>query len=116
MAKFSEIDLSPSDDVIETVDHNYYSKLKPTLFMLRYLGGPNGLYRRYSKRWQITKIITQLVAFLMLLALNVGTVLGIIVTIHTTLVQKTNFRQKLLVFVGLFVAKAGVIGIYLSCY
>ena len=114
MAKFIE-DMCQSEDFIEIVDHNYYSNLKPTLFMLRYLGGPTGLWRIYSKRSALSEMIRQIMAFLMLVMLNVGTVLGIYMMIinvlfHKIIKSKTNAG----LFFALFLDLTAIFGKIIS--
>ena len=91
MAKFVEVDLDKSDDSIENMDQNYYHILKPTLYMFRYLGGPTGLWRIYSNRSHIMTIITRVMAFFMLLVINVGTIMGCYVTFQMYGLKKTGF-------------------------
>ena len=116
MSKFVGPDFPQSEDFIENVDHNYYSKLKPSLFMLRYLGGPPGLWRLHSKRSEILTIVTQTIAFLTLVVLNVGSVFGFYMIIG--LVQQQDhvpFQQKTFVFFALFLELTGIIGNTMLC-
>ena len=108
MAKFVEIELN--EDCVENVDHNYYAKLKPTLFILRFLGGPTGLWRLYSIRSSILTIISKVLALLMLLILNVGTVMGCYMTIYTNVHEHFKYTGKTYVFFSLLLDFTGIMG------
>ena len=78
---------------INEINQNYYSMCRPTLFVLRFIGGPPGLWRFKTGKHK-SRIFTKVCAILMLLALNLGIVGELYFAILTSN-SKLSFNQNM---------------------
>lgn len=99
------------ESVINPPNDHCYRILKPTLFVLRFIGGPTGLWRCRSKNKFISEKISKYAAFLLLIFINGGIVADCVFTYIETIRPDRKFNDNLNLFFALTLCMTGAVGL-----
>jgi hypothetical protein len=88
-----------------------YRILKPTLFVLRFIGGPTGLWRHGSKKKFFPEKLSKYAAFLLLISINGGIVVDCVFTYLETIRPDREFNNNLNLFFALTLCMTGAVGL-----
>ena len=80
--------------VKDVINYQFYSMLKPTLFVLRFFGGPTGLWR-FKKCNASPGQYRKVCAVLMLLMYNLGAISNLYFNVNAMIRSKSSFRQNI---------------------
>ena len=91
------------------INQNYYTMCRPTLFPLRFIGGPPGL-------WQFRSAVQpgkyrQVFALIMMIALNMGAIGELVITLKTSDHTGNTFSQKINMLFVLAITMSGTISL-----
>lgn len=94
--------------VKDVINYRFYSMLKPTLFALRFLGGPTGLWR-FQKCRASPGHYRRVFAILMLLAYNLGALSNLYYNIISMARMETSFKDNINSFYVLAISSCGTL-------
>ena len=76
-------------------NHKFYSILKPTIFVLRFIGGPTGLWRLSTERSNFGQKLTTFSALFMLIVINMGAIGDLASTYQTICKPDRKFEDNI---------------------
>ena len=92
-------------------NQNFYSMCKPTLFPLRFIGGPPGLWR-FRRKDTKPRNFRKVCSVVMLLALNFGAIADFLIAIKTSTTHPNyTFSQNMNLFFVLAISISGTLGL-----
>ncbi|CAG2108026.1 unnamed protein product [Medioppia subpectinata] len=94
---------------IKQYNQKFYSAVKPTLFLLRFLGGPTGLWKVDHCFWRT--VVSNITALLMLLVLNVCAVYQCVRSVRTVIIPGPSFNQNVIFIFALAINLTGVMAL-----
>ncbi|CAG2108025.1 unnamed protein product [Medioppia subpectinata] len=107
--KRNEFAIVMNEKPIKQYDQKFYSAVRPTLFLLRFLGGPTGLWKVDHGFWRT--IVSTITALLMLLVLNVCMLYQCVRTVRTVMIPGRSFNQNVVYFFDMAINFTGVMAL-----